>query len=100
VQSEDISILPRISRFRPRGPIFFASESEEKLRRSKIIWGVYPVKTKEAEGHRSSAGLLQTLEMDGSVKQGGRVVVIREAAEPAKDPGFSLSVSIAGGRKN
>jgi pyruvate kinase len=97
VQSGDTSILPRISRFRPRAPIFFASGCEEKLRRSKIIWGVYQVVAREAGGSRSSAELVKLLARDELVKQGDRVVVVSEAAEPAGDPGYFLSVSIAGG---
>jgi pyruvate kinase len=99
VQSEDGTILPRISRFRPRAPIFFASESEEKLRKSNVMWGVYQVEAREAGGFESSAELVKRLCKDKFVKQGDSVVVIRETAEPAKEPGFSLSISIAGGRK-
>jgi len=99
VQCEDMSILSSISRFRPRAPIFFASESEVKLRRSMIIWGVYQVEAGETGSHGSSAELVQRLAKDKIVRNGDRVVVVREAAEPGRDPGFSLSISIAGGRK-
>jgi pyruvate kinase len=99
VQSEDGAVLPRISRFRPRAPIFFASESEVKLRRSKIVWGVYQVEPREAVRLESSAELVQRLAKDKYVRQGDSVVVIRETAEPSREPGFSLSVSIVGGGK-
>ncbi len=96
VQSETGAVLPRISRFRPRAPIFFASESEAKLRRSKMIWGVYQVEPGETRGFESSVELVQRLAKDKFVRRGDSVVVIRETAEPAKEPGFSLSVSIVG----
>jgi pyruvate kinase len=99
IQSDDEAILPRISRFRPRAPIFFVSESEEKLRKSKIIWGVYQVDAGEARGHGSSAELVRRLAKDGIVRWGDSVVVIRGAAGTAKEPGFFLSISSAGGRK-
>jgi pyruvate kinase len=94
VQSESGAVLPRISRFRPRAPIFFASESEVELRRSKIIWGVYEVEPKGTGRFESSAELVQRLANGKYVKRDDSVVVIRQTSEPEKEPRFSLSVSI------
>lgn len=97
VQSEDETILPRISRFRPRAPILFASVSEEKLRKSKIIWGVYQMEAREAGDYGSSAELVQHL-ADNFVREGESVVVIRGGAESANEPAFSLSVLTSSGK--
>ncbi len=93
IQSEDETILPRVSRFRPRSPMLFVSESQEKLRKSKIIWGVYQVEG-EAVTSKSSRELVQRLLDAELVRPGGGVVAIRQATQP-KEPGFSLSVSLA-----
>jgi len=95
VQSEDWAILPRISRFRPRAPIFFASETEEKLRKSKIIWGVYQVEPRGTGGVESSEELVRRLSEVNQMGEGDRVVVIREVPVPAREPGFSLSIMSA-----
>lgn len=93
VQSEDETVLTRISRFRPRAPMLFVSKSKEKLRKAQIVWGVYQVDAEGLATPRSPGELVRLLSERGFVRPGEGVVAVRQVNEPPEEPGFSLSVT-------
>lgn len=52
---DQIEAVSKVSRLRPEAPIIAVSDDEKKLRRLKLIWGVYPLLARNADSENAAS---------------------------------------------
>jgi pyruvate kinase len=73
-------IVPKISRFRPNAPILAISDTYATLRRSLIVWGVFPILPDKKEAlDRTLVATTERLLHEKLLKSGERVMLVHDS---------------------
>ena len=74
--------VSKISRFRPNAPIVAISDSQAALRRSKIVWGVFPLMAEKGDLTLNST--TEKLVREKMLRQGDKIVLVYDTPTPGR----------------
>src|SRR5487761_34510 len=92
LRSSQNNAISKISRFRPNAPILAVSGTYAALRRSKIIWGVFPIKSDEKEDRDFT--LLSTAEklvQEKLFRDGDKILLVHDSPKSSGQSGITVN---------
>ena len=95
-------IVPKISRFRPNAPILAISDTYAALRRSKIVWGVFPIKSDKKEAlDRTLTATTVRLFQEELLKSGEKIVLVHDSPTSSGQKSVNLrAMQLASSKKS